>query len=249
MIPTIIIDDEKRGRNILSQLLQKHCNNVEVVALAESATQAKELVALHKPDLLFLDVEMPKQTGFDFLQSIKEKNFAVIFVTAHDQYAVKAFKFSALDFLLKPIDVDDLKNAVQKAEEKIRTSKPSEQLDVLKHHLKNLYNPFDKIGIPTYDGISFAAIHDIVRMEADVNYTNVFLATGEKYISSKSLKEFDDLLAELNFFRVHKSHLINLIHIKSYQKGDGGVVTLSDNSRVEVSRRHKDEFLARLSKL
>ena len=249
MIQTIIIDDEKRGRNILLKLLQQHCPNVHVVAQAESSMQAKELVALHKPDLVFLDVEMPKQSGFDFLQSLKEKKFAVIFITAHNHYAVRAFKFSALDFLLKPIDVDDLKSAVQKAEEKIRTSKPNEQLDVLKHHLKNLHNPFDKICIPTHDGISFAPIHDIVRMEADVNYTNVFLASGEKCISSKSLKEFDELLAELNFFRVHKSHLINLIHIKSYIKGDGGTVVLADNSRVEVSRRHKDEFLARLSKL
>lgn len=248
MIKTIIIDDESKGRTILKTLLEKYCRNVEVLELADSAENGIIAIKKHKPDLIFLDIEMPHENGFDMLKKLDLIDFEVIFVTAFDHYAVKAFKFSATDYLLKPIDAEELITAVSRVESKIQ-KKPQEKMEVLFNNLRSFQNPYNKIGIPTRDGIIFIPINEVIRCESEINYTRFYLQKGEKMLASKTLKEFEELLTEYNFFRVHKSHLINLHHIKRYVKGEGGTVILSDNSEVEVSRRNKEQFLKRLGNL
>lgn len=249
-IKTIIIDDESNGRDILQALLEKFCPSVEIAAVAESAGQGKQLIEQHKPQLVFLDINMPGMNGFELLEQFGAPDFEVVFVTAHDNYALKAFKFSAIDYVLKPIDLDDLKNAVKKAEEKLAAkSRPKERYTEFFHNIKNMQNPFDKLGLATRDGLIFIKISDIIRCESDVNYTWFFLEGGEKILASKTLKEFEEMLDEYNFYRIHKSHLVNLSHLKRYVKGEGGSVIMSDNSEVEVSRRNKEGLMKRLQQI
>lgn len=243
MLRTIIIDDEPKGRSALQQMLQKFCPAVEVLETAESAEAGKKIIQQHKPDLVFLDVEMPFQDGFEMLQSMEKIDFKVIFCTGHNHYAIKAIRFSALDYLMKPIDIKELKAAVEKAEHSIRPKNSNEQFDVFFHNLKNVYG---KIGVPTRNGLLFVEINNILRCESDSNYTRIYTLNGEKHIASKTLKEFEGLLTECNFVRIHQSHLVNLNHIKEYVKGDGGSVILVDGTEVEVSRKNKDVLLKRL---
>ncbi len=246
-IKAIIIDDESNGRDILQALLEKFCPNIEVLATADSAKNGIEQIARHKPELIFLDINMPGMSGFEMLQQIENIDFEVIFVTAHDNFALKAFKISAIDYILKPIDVDDLRIAVKKAEEKLSyKDKPKERFSEFFNNIKNIQNPFHKIGIATRDGLIFVKISDIVRLESDVNYTWFYLMNGEKILASKTLKEFEELLEEYNFYRVHKSHFINLAHLKRYIKGDGGIVIMQNDTEVEVSRRSKDGLMKRI---
>ena len=198
---------------------------------------------------MFLDVQLQDKTGFDLLQQFNEINFEVIFTTAHEKYAVQAFKFSAVDYLLKPEDADDLKQAINKLQQKISKEEVSKKFDVLFYNLKNIQSTSKRITVPTIKGFEFLQVHDIVRCQSDINYTIIFLKDKQKITVAKTLKEFEELLIDHNFFRVHNSHLINLSYIKSYNKGKGGTVTLADNSEVEVSTRRKDDFLKRLEEL
>ncbi len=243
MLRTIIIDDEPKGRSALEQLLKQFCPNVTIIAIAESAEKGKRFIEEHKPDLVFLDVEMPFQNGFELLQSFPKIDFKVIFVTGHDHYAIKAIKFSALDYLLKPIDIKELKSAVEKAESTLRQKSSNEQFEVFFHSLKNVHG---KIGVPTRNGLLFVEIQNIIRCEAESNYTTLFVTGGEKHVASKTLKEFEAMLTEFNFLRIHQSHLVNTQHIKQYIKGDGGSIILTDGSEVEVSRKHKDTLLKKM---
>lgn len=248
-IRTIIIDDEEGARESLANILARYFDEVEVVAKADNINDGERIIKEEKPDLVFLDIEMPMGNAFDLLERFETVDFGIIFITAYDQYAIQAIKFSALDYLLKPIDPDDLKNAVERFKE--RHAKPNEhndRIDALRQNLAAPKRP-TKIGIPESDGIVFVAINDITRCESDGNYTIIKLTNGSKILSSKTLGDYEDMFTHSNFFRVHRSHLVNLDHLSKYVKGEGGYVILSDGSEIEVARRKKSEFMERLAHL
>ncbi len=244
MLSALIVDDEKNNRDSLKKLLNEYCPTVKVMGEASSVDDALNVLSKHRPQLLFLDVEMPNGTGFDLLRQIDKIDFKVIFVTAHAHYAIKAIKFSAVDYLLKPVDTDDLIEAVRKA---------SEEKQVNYHlHYKGLLDNLNsstgkKLAIPIKDGFAFLAPEDIIRLQADGTYTHIF-TNCEKYTGTKNIKEYEMLLADQNFFRSHNSHLINLKHVKKFSRVDGYFVQMSDSSVVEISRRKKEEFIELMSK-
>lgn len=243
----VIVDDELGARESLSKMLEKNCKNIQVVAKADNMMNAFIEITNHQPDLVFLDIEMPNGNAFDLLEKFKEINFNIIFVTAYDHYAIKAIKFSAIDYILKPVDPEELIKAVSRFESQ-HESKTS--LDKkFKNLLSNVKpeNKLKKVGIPDGDGLLFINLTDIIRCDSDGNYTYFLLTSGKKIVASRTLGEYEQMFAEDNFFRVHRSHLINLEHVKKYIKGEGGYVIMSDNSQVEVSRRNKNEFLEKLS--
>lgn len=247
MLTAIIIDDEANGRETLLSLINNYCPNTNVVGLGKSVEEGLVLLGKYKPDVVFLDVEMPFRNGFDFLSDVKKIDFEVIFTTAYSQYAAKAFKFSALDYLLKPIDVTELQIALDKAEKKSANAVKDDQFDILLDTLKKRAVSSQRIVLPSLQGFSVAEVTDIIRCEADKNYTFFHFTGGTKMLISKTLKEYSDLLSEHDFMRVHQSHLINLAHVKKYNKGRGGFVTMSDESIVDISRANKDEFMKRVA--
>lgn len=247
MIQAIIVDDELGPRESLSKMIIQNCKNIEIVAKADSMLSAYEAINKHHPDLVFLDIHMPNGNAFDLLAKFTEIDFEIIFTTAYDHYAIKAIKFSVVDYILKPIDIEELLNAVKRVEEK-RGKKDS--LDKkIKTLLSNIKpeNKLKKVGIPDGDGLIFVNLSDIIRCDSDSNYTFFILTSGKKIIASRTLGEYEQMFMEDNFFRVHRSHLINLEHVKKYIKGEGGFVVMSDNSQVEVSRRNKIDLLEKLS--
>ena len=249
MIKAIIVDDELGARESLSKMLEKNCKQIEVVAKVDSMLSAFEAITNKEPDLVFLDIEMPNGNAFDLLEKFKNINFNIIFTTAYDHYAIKAIKFSAVDYILKPIDPEELVIAVKRFEEK--TSEKTTLDKQFKTLLSNVRpeNKLKKVGIPDGDGLIFINLSDIIRCDSDGNYTFFILTSGKKIIASRTLGEYEQMFADDNFFRVHRSHLINLEHVKKYIKGEGGYVVMSDNSQVEVSRRNKTDFLEKLSHL
>ena len=242
MITAIIVDDEAKGRLALRQKLKNYCPNVTIIAEAVDGIEALSAIDKHHPQLIFLDIEMPKMNGFEMLNTIKEKNFHIIFTTAYDQYAIKAIKYAAFDYLLKPIDIEELKTAVARADisEAQQTKK---QIELLQQNIQHPKKQLNKLAIPTLEGLFFYDINDVVHLEANSNYTNIYFNNKTKIIASKTLKEFEELLPEDIFFRTHHSHLINLNYIKRYIKGDGGQIELQNGNFVDVSRRKKEEFL------
>jgi two-component system LytT family response regulator len=247
MVKTLLIDDEEKSRITLNNLITKHCPSLLVIDSCDSVANAIKSIAKNSPDLVFLDIEMPFENGFTLFEKIKSPSFDVIFTTAYDQYAIKAIKYSALDYLLKPVDVEDLKNAVEKCgEKKKNNANRSDDYELLLSALK-LKNKSAKIAVPTFDGLQMVNANDIVKCIADESYTHITLVDGSKLVVSRILKEFEDLLSDFNFFRVHNSSLINLTHVKKYVKGDGGYVLMSDGETVEVSRRKKNELLSKLT--
>jgi two-component system LytT family response regulator len=246
-MPTaVIVDDEEKNREALAKMLDQFCHDVQVVAKAKNAAEAKDVIERDKPDIVFLDIEMPGGDGFSLLESFDRPNFHIIFTTAHAAYAIKAIKFAALDYLLKPINLNELKIAVEKAVNMRITGHDEwlpEKIDVLKSNRSNSHFDFKRIALPNGDGIDFYDIKDILRCEADRSYCKFYLDGGKEILISRSMGEFEDLLNECNFFRVHKSHMVNLHHIKKYVRGTGGYVILSDNSHVDVSIRRKDELM------
>ena len=247
MITSIIVDDEEKSRIALRNMLNRHCPNVEVLELCESVDAAVQAIEKMKPQIVFLDVEMPHHNGFTVFDRIRIPQFKVIFTTAYDQYAIRAIKFSALDYLLKPIDVDELKGAVHRFEQgAFGVKKQDVDLNLLMSTL-NLRNKSAKIAVPTFDGLQMLHIEDIVKCTADESYTHISMLNGSKIVVSRILKEFEDLLSGYNFLRVHNSSLINLAHVKKYVKGEGGYVVMVNDESVEVSRRKKNELLQHLS--
>lgn len=247
MIKALIVDDEAKSRATLKALVERHCPNVSIVAMAASVVEALAEIEKHQPGVVFLDIEMPFSSGFTLLEEIKNPGFEIIFTTAYDQYAIKAIKFSALDYLLKPIDIDELIKAVNKIEpgnEKKESRQPD--FELLLSNLK-LKGNSAKIAVPTFDGLQMLDAKDIIKCTADESYTHITLFNGAKLTVSRILKEYEDLLSDLNFFRVHNSCLINLAHVVKYVKGEGGQVVMSDGETVEVSRRKKNELLSRLA--
>lgn len=248
-IKAIIVDDELGARESLSKLIEKNCKNIEIIAKADSMKTALEAINSLQPDLVFLDIEMPKGNAFDLLEQFKEINFDIIFTTAYDHYAIKAIKFSALDYILKPIDVEELVAAVSKYENKKKEKGTlNTQFKTLLSNVKP-NTKLKKVGIPDGDGLIFVNLSDIIRCDSDGNYTYFILINGKKIVASRTLGEYETMFSDENFFRVHRSHLINLEHVKKYIKGEGGYVIMSDNSQVEVSRRNKADFLEKLSLL
>lgn len=249
MIKAIIVDDELGARESLSKMIEKNCKQIEVVAKVDSMLSAFEAITNKEPDLVFLDIEMPNGNAFDLLEKFKNINFNIIFTTAYDHYAIKAIKFSAIDYILKPIDPEELITAVKRFEAQ-RGQKESldKQFKTLLSNVKP-DNKLKKVGIPDGDGLIFINLSDIIRCDSDGNYTFFILTSGKKIIASRTLGEYEQMFADDNFFRIHRSHLINLEHVKKYIKGEGGYVVMSDNSQVEVSRRNKTDFLEKLSHL
>ena len=251
MLKAIIVDDEEKNREGLARMIDQFCHDVAVVGKAESASAAKKAIQEHQPDLVFLDIEMPGGNGFSLLEEMPNPNFQVIFTTAHADYAIKAIKFAALDYLLKPININELKTAVEKAIINMNAAQDGsllkKKIEVLKDNRKNEGFDFEKIALPTSDGIDFYEIREILRCEADRAYCKFHMLNGQKVVVSKPLKEFEDLLEECNIFRVHKSNMINLNQIKKYVKGKGGYLILSDDSHVDVSVRRKEALMDVLS--
>ena len=245
---TIIIDDEPKARDNLQLLLSEYCPSIHIVASDGNVNAAIRSIETHCPDLIFLDVQMQGETGFDLLEKLETITFEVVFTTAHHEYALKAFKFSAIDYLLKPIDIDELKSAVIRAQKR-NGKQIGKRMQIASDTLEQAKSSFNKIALPTSEGFVFIEKNDIVRCESTDNYTNFYLTDGSKVLVSKTLKHFDELLSPHGFFRIHQSHLINLSHLKSYHKGEGGYAIMSDNSSVMVSRRKKPEFLECLSKI
>jgi two-component system LytT family response regulator len=242
MITAIIIDDEAKGRLALREKLSAYCPLVQVLAEACNGQEALLLIQHHKPQLVFLDIEMPRMNGFEMLNALPEKNFHVIFTTAYDQYAIRAIKYAAFDYLLKPIDIEELKTAVEKIDLK-ETNQTKKQVELLQQNIEHPKKQLNKLAIPTLDGLLFFDINDIIHLEANSNYTFIHFLGKPKITASKTLKEFEEILPESLFFRTHHSHLINLNYIKRYIKGDGGQIELQNGTYVDVSRRKKEEFL------
>lgn len=247
MIRTIIVDDEPSAVNVIALLLKKKCKeDVEVIATSTSPFEGKALIEQHKPDLVFLDIEMPGMTGVDLLRSFTNPTFRVVFVTAFDAYAVEAFRLSAVDYLLKPVEGDDIIRAVQKIKTDIIRNENTitsqlHQLEKLLMH--NTSAAETKIGIGMADKIVFVNIPDIIYCEANGSYTNVYLKDGTKMVASKSLGDFETQLAPNKFFRIHHSSLINLNRVKEFQRHDGGYVILENGKQLEVSQRKRKDFL------
>ncbi len=250
-IRSIIIDDEEGARESLGNIIKNYFPEVEVLAKGDSVKDGLELILSHQPDLVFLDIEMPGGNAFNLLTSPRFGNkisFEVIFITAFDHYAIQAIKFSALDYLLKPIDVDDLRLAIQRYQSKRNEKQEfSQKIEVLLHNLKfNKSDETRKIAVADMQGLTFINLIEIIRCESDGNYTLINIEGGKKILSSKPLSEYDEMFSGENFFRIHRSHLINLKHIKKYFRGEGGYVLMSDNSQIEVSRRKKNEFMEKV---
>lgn len=235
----LIIDDEKLSRENLKTLISEYCKNIDVISEANSVKTANSKILELEPDVLFLDINMPGQSGFDLLQSLPDKKFMVVFVTAHNEYGIQAVKVNAVDYLLKPIDINELKAA-----EKKLLQRRKDINEELQSH--NNYEGYKKIIVNHSHGFSIIDIKNIVRLEASRNYTKIILNDETEIISSKNLKEFEDILNSKSFYRIHKSHLINLKYLKEYSNLDGGTAIMSDNSRIIISRRRLQEFLDKL---
>lgn len=249
MIRSLIIDDEADAREALKLAIEKYCPGIDIVAVCGTPEKGLEAIKSLQPDLVFLDVQMPRMSGFDLLEQLETINFAVIFATAYDRYAIKAIRFSALDYLLKPIDPDELVGAIQKVEKSQHHNGTDYRYKSVFTNVKNRPANVDKLAIPDTDGIIFVDTLDIIYCEADGNYTKLFLTGRRTTLVSKPLKDFEAMLADSGFSRVHHAALINMKHIKKYVKGDGGYVILTDDHHVDVSRRKKEAFLMQLHKV
>ncbi len=247
-LTAVIVDDEEAPRSILSGFLQRRHPDIHVLGIAEDVPTGVELVRRMSPQVLFLDIELKDKTGFDLLRSLGENRPHVIFTTAHEGYAVKAIRFSALDYLLKPIDPAELEEAITKAWQARRTTDKPGMVDMLR---KNIDRSTGEriIALPVSDGLELVHVNEVLYCESDSNYTTLYMREGKKLIISRTLKEFEDLLVDQDFIRVHHSHLINKKHIKKYIKGEGGEVIMSNGKNVPVSRRMKQGLMDSLERL
>lgn len=243
MIRAIIVEDEKHSRETLRGLLDRYCRNVIVVAEADSYRAGLAVIKEFKPQLIFLDIQMPDGSGFRMLEEIDEINFEIIFTTAFDQFAIKAIKYSALDYLLKPIDPEELANALKKVEQKISKQAVNQNIQVLLDNIKNKDADPPKIVLSTSEKIHVIETDQILRCESDNYYTNFFLTDGKQILVSKTLKENEQMLGGHNFIRPHKSHLVNVKYIKGYLRSDGGYIEMTDGTKIPVSRRKREKII------
>lgn len=245
-LSAVIVDDESNNRASLKKMCEKYVENLVIEGAADSVAMAKAIIDRADPDIVFLDIRMPTEDGFELLKKYQEVPFDVIFTTAYDQYAIKAFRFSAIDYLLKPISIPELQEAVEKVRKKKldNLKSPITPIDALKENLST--GTFDKIALPTAEGFTFVKRDDIVRCEASGNYTIFYLIDGTKYVITKTLKHYDEMLSEYGFFRVHKSHLVHLKYVEKFIRGKQGYVQLIGGKNIEVSTRKRDELLKHL---
>jgi two-component system LytT family response regulator len=247
MITAILIDDEKNALEVLEWQLKNFCTDVHVLAMCTSADEAVTAIIQLQPQLIFLDIEMPVKSGFEVLNAFQQPRFDVIFTTAYNQFAIKAFKYAAFDYLLKPIDAADLKAAIERFKNR-KTTLTTQQLEVLMNHMGKVPPP-EKIALNTADGMMFIKPDQIIRCESQSNYTKIYLTTHQKVTIAKTLKDVEETLQEYHFYRIHNSHLINLQHIEKFVKADGGYVLMSDGEHITVARNRKDGFIEQFSKL
>lgn len=245
MIKAIIVDDEPNCCEIMSTLLERYCPQVKVADICYSGRAALKSIIELTPDIVFLDIEMPHMNGFELLEKLQTVNFKLIFTTSYDQYAIKAIRFSALDYLLKPIDREELQNAVKKALKEMEKPVP-QQLEVLLQKFNKIGNGSQKIALPTMEGLLMINVSDIISCASDRNYTTLFLKEKKKLLISRPLKEMEELLEEHDFLRVHHSHLVNFKEIDRYIRGEGGYLIMSDGSSVDISRSKRDLLLSKL---
>ena len=248
MIRTVLIDDETDSIRVLQKLLETYCPQIEVVGTAEGVETGLEVIQATRPDLLLLDIEMTQGNAFDLLNQLRPLTFQVIFVTAFDNYAIRAFKYSAVDYLLKPVDIDELVSAVRKVTERSQQRNIIDQMQVFLDNMGTYGLAQQKMAVPTVDGLIFINLREVVRFEAKSSYTQINLENGEVVMATRTIKDYEDILPETLFCRIHNSHIINLQKIEKYHKGPGGYVILEDGSEIEVASRRRQEFLRRLLK-
>ncbi|UII32859.1 LytTR family DNA-binding domain-containing protein [Fulvivirga ulvae] len=249
MLNVVIIEDEIRSQETLKSLLTEFCDDVNVLGMAGNVRDAVALINKVRPELIFLDIELQTGTGFDVLNQIGERNFDVIFTTAFEQYAIKAIKFSSLDYLLKPIDIDELQEALEKARKRIDRQESSKQLSLLLKNMDERPNQRKKICLSTSEGLEFIDIENIRYCEANGSYTNFNIKPDVKLIVSKNLKEYESLLSDHSFMRVHNSFLINLHEVKKFVKSEGGYILMNDGTQIAISQSKRDEFMERMMSL
>ena len=245
MIKAIIIDDEIHCIKTLGMLLKEYCPAVKVTEQCSDAESGLAAIQLLKPNLVFLDIEMPNMNGFEMLEKLPTINFEIIFTTGYDQYAIKAFHFSALDYLLKPVGREELQKAVEKVEQRLQSPLP-QQLEILLQKIHHPATPVQKIALPTMEGLQMIAVSSIISCASDSNYTIFLLKDRQKLIVSRPLKEIEEMLEENSFLRVHNSYLVNLNEIEKYVKGEGGYLLMTDGSTIDVSRSKKELLLNKL---
>ena len=246
----IIVDDEPDGIGTLKRMLELHCKQVEVIATCTNAEAAKQKTEQLEPDVIFLDIQMPGKSGLDMLTELSDKNFEVIFVTAHNEYMLQALQFSAVDYLLKPVDEERLIKAVNRAEKKLEQKSDSTNMEALMHNMQKAGTPNEmKLCIPSLKGFLVLKLEDIIVCEAERNYTVFYLVNKKPVTVSRTLLDYEEILKDTTFLRVHKSFLINLQHVTEYQRGEGGMVIMSNGMEIEVSRRKKDHFLAKVKEI
>jgi two-component system LytT family response regulator len=249
MIRTVILDDEPLAREVIVSLLRKYCPEVEIIGTAGDIEEGVRIIRQKRPELLMLDIHLVDGTSFDLLNRLDTAEYKVIFVTAFEEYAIRAFKFSAMDYILKPVSPEELRSAVDKVQDSLDKESLTRRLEILYDNLNNKPDENRKIALRTATNMHFVNLSDIIRCQSEKNYTQFFLLSGEVVTVSKTLKEFEELFGKYHFIRVHQSHLVNMQHIRKFAKADGGVLIMSDNSEVPVSLRKREEFMKTVNEL
>jgi two-component system LytT family response regulator len=245
MITALLIDDDDNLRAGMKSLLSRYAPEIAIIGEADSVKTGTELLLKTEPQVVFLDIHLGDGSGFDLLEEVNKRgklNSQIVFITAHEQYAIKAFRFSALDFLLKPVDPDELEKVISKIKNVLVKSESVAHIDLLLENIRRKVDNFKRIALSTADGIHLFEISDIIRCESEDNYTKFYIKNNKPVLISKTLKEYEDLLTEHGFERIHQSHLINLAYLKSYIKKDGGYVVMADNSNLPISQRKKERL-------
>ena len=243
MIRTVVIEDEEHSRKMLMGMLQENCRTINVVASADSVRSGLTTISEQRPELVFLDIELQSETSFEILEKLPEINFELVFTTAFDHYALKAIKFCAIDYLLKPIDLNELRIAVAKAEKRLNREYLNKNLEVLVNNLKSGSQNNHKIALSTLEGLLFVNVSDIIYCESSGPYTKFILKQADRIVTSRHLKEYENMLGGYDFFRIHKSYLVNLREIQKYVRGEGGQLIMSNGDALAVSKQRKEDFL------
>ena len=247
-LKALIVDDEFNARNNLKILIDEFCPELEIIGLAESAEEARKVIAKEKPDVVFLDIAMPTEDGFSLLKSYEDRSFSVVFTTAYNEYALKAFKENAIDYLEKPISIDDLQKAVQKVLRMHGTGNQKSPAELSEIVDSVMDDKNDRISVPTRDGYIIIRNTDIVHLEASDNYTMIYLIDGSRHLSSKNIKVYEENLNQSIFFRTHKSHIINVEHhLKEFSRSEGNMAVLTNGINVPIARRKMSDFLSRIN--
>ena len=246
MITAVLIDDDSNLRNGMRELLAFYAPDITIVGEAEDVATGVEVMDKLKPQVVFLDIQLNDGTGFDVLEKSAAKNGKttshIVFITAHEEYAIKAFRFSALDFLLKPVDIDELEIVIAKIRETVDKKDNYAHIDLLLENIRKKVDTYKRIALTTAEGIHLFEVSDIIRCESEDNYTTFYIKNNKPVVISKTLKEYEEMLAEYGFERIHQKHLINLAYLKSYVKRDGGFIIMSDNKQLPISPRKKERL-------